>query len=240
MTGQLQALPLMPLGRQDPPVLGDVVVIGRLDETTSGVVYAGLVGQHRVAVALLAAGAETDSFARARFVDAVTQARADGDVVAFEDDPEVAPWVALRARSWEHGIGAARAVLAPVTLEHLPPLGRICGPRFGPHWFRGPHRGRWRVWPLPWPTSLTSAGRWTYLAAFALILAIATVALFIAVNLFKNQPPAPSPGPGPGPIGPTPPAASPRPSPTPAPTTRPGGPRPTGPVITVPVVPPQV
>jgi hypothetical protein len=218
---------LTPLLRSDPQRLGDVSLTGRLDVTDAGIVYAGLLAQQPVAVALLNAGAELDSYARARFHDAVRDASTLADdltVVAAEDDPEIAPWVAVRAESWDDGAKLAVALLAPVTLEHLDPVAPARGPRFRPHWDDRPEPGRWRVWPLPWPSTFSAAGRWTYLASFALVVAIASIALFIAVKLFENQPPAPVPPPYPVPT-PTIPTPSQSPTPTPTPTpTGPGGP----------------
>jgi hypothetical protein len=184
-----------------------VTLSGRLEATDAGIVYAGVLGDQPVVVALLTAGAEVDSFARARFHDAMRDARlADREtsVLAGEDAPEIAPWVAVRADSWDDGVKLARALLAPVSLDHLDPVGDVRGPEFRPHWSRRGGPGRWRVWPLPWPSALSMAGRWTYVASFALVLAISAIALFIAVKLFENQPPAPVYPPYPTPTFPTP------------------------------------
>lgn len=194
-----------PLLRSDPPRLGEIDLSGRLEVSDAGIVYAGVLADEPVAVALLTAGAERDSYARARFHDAVRDARLAGTdtfVVAGEDEPEIAPWVAVRAGSWADGAKLAGALLAPVTLGDLVPAGDVRGPDFRPHWQSRGGPGRWRTWPLPWPTGLTAAGRWTYVASFALVLAIASVALFIAVRLFDNQPPAPIGPPFPAPTTP--------------------------------------
>lgn len=224
-----------PLLRSDPPRLGEVALSGRLEATDSGVVYAGVLDEQPVVVALLSTGAETDSYARARFHDAVRDARLNGsdtDVLAGEDDPDIAPWVAVRASSWGDGAKLAGALLAPVALEHLPPTSPARGPRFRPHWWDRTGPGRWRVWPLPWPSALTSAGRWTALAAFAIVVAIASIALFIAVKIFEDQPPAPVTPPYPVPSVPTPsqqppttptPTSPSSPTPTTGPGTLPGG-----------------
>lgn len=228
---------ILPLQRVDPSRLGEVRLSGRLEVTDAGIVYAGVLSGKPVAVALLTKGAEADSYARARFHDAIRDARlrgvsatAEPDVLAGDDDPDIAPWVAVRADSWDDGATLAAALLAPVTVEHVAPLGVARGPDFRPHW--SPRRvgpGRWRLWPLPWPAALSTAGRWTYLASFALVLAISTIALFIAIKLFENQPPAPVPPPFPSPVLPTPSVPTPTPSPTgPVPTGQPGPPGPTG------------
>ena len=244
---QRDVLPL-PLERQDPPALGGIELAGRLASTDSGVVYAGWSGGQPVAVVLLNEGAETDSYARARFQQATGRAAGleigsgpDPDVVAADSDVDIAPWVALRADTWTDGLGAAQALLAPVAMEHLAPIGEPAGPAFRPHWSAHRRAGRWRMWPLPWPTALTAASRWTYLAAFALVLAIAAIALWIAVKIFENQPPVP-PGPGPGPLpiptptSPSPSSPSPSPSTGPSPTTGPGSPGGTGTTTAPPIV----
>lgn len=229
MTGSAAPRPgaserVLPLERSDPPRLGDVALSGRLEVTDAGIVYAGVLADQPVAVAMLTAGAEVDSYARARFHDAVHDARLAGTdtaVMAGEDEPEIAPWVAVRADSWDDGVKLAGALLAPVTLEQLAPVGPVRGPGFRPHWHSRPGPGRWRVWPLPWPTALSAAGRWTYVASFALVLAISAIALFIAVTLFEDQPPAPVNPPFPTPIQPTP---SIRPTTPPTTSTPPGTP----------------
>jgi hypothetical protein len=227
---------VQPLLRADPPRLGDIALSGRLDVSDAGIVYAGVLADEPVAVAMLTSGAEADGYARARFHDAVRDARLAGSdvtVVAGEDEPEIAPWVAVRADSWADAAKLAGALLAPVTVEHVSPVGAVRGPAFRPYWHSRGGPGRWRTWPLPWPPSLTATGRWTYVASFALVLAIASVALFIAVQLFDNQPPAPVGPPFPAPSTPIP---TERPTPSTGPTspsTRspsiPGGTRPGGP-----------
>lgn len=225
---------LLPLLTNDPSRLGDIILSGRLDVSDAGVVYAGVLADQTVAVALLSKGAETDSYARARFHDAVRDARlagADTTVVAGEDEPEIAPWAAVRSDTWDDGAKLAGALLAPVTLDHVASIGTPRGPGFRPHWFDRPGPGRWRVWPLPWPAALSSAGRWTYLLSFALVLVIASSALFISVKLFENQPPAPLNPPFPVPSLPPPswqpPTVTPTPPPT-GPSTTPSPPRGTG------------
>lgn len=227
-----------PLLRDDPPTIGEVVLTGRLRVTDAGIVYAGTLGGRRVAVALLSAGAETDSFARARFVDAVEECRRAGagwSMLAAGDEPDIAPWVAVSAESWDGAVSAAAALLAPVTLassassasSSSASSGAVRGPGFLPHWAERQGPGRWRAWPLPWPSAFSLAGRWTYVASFALVVAIASIALLIAVRLFENQPPAPVGPPFPLPTNP-PPTSEPTPTPTPtspSPTPSTGAPR---------------
>ncbi|MGH3471408.1 MAG: hypothetical protein ACRDPG_05095 [Nocardioidaceae bacterium] len=240
MAEPLDGARVLPLKRRDPPAIDQIEVTGRLGETTAGIVYSGRIDDQPVAIALLGVGAETDSYARARFYDAiVAAAEADGQVVASSDEPDIAPWVAVRADSWARGLSTAKSLLAVVTLEDREPIGDVRGPGFRPHWFRSRRPGRWRLWPLPWPVTLTSAGRWTFVAAFALILAIAAIALFIAVKLFDNQPVVP-PGPGPQlPIqSPTP--SQGRPTPTTTSPSRPSLPGQSGPTVTGRSYPPYV
>ncbi len=230
MTEEEVGAPVTSLERNDPRSLGGVALLGRLAASDTGIVYAGRLDGRQVAVALLTDGAETDTYARARF-EAARSSLAGSSMVtvaAADSDVDIAPWVALRAESWAAGLATAQALLAPVSLEDVSAMGTHRGPEFRPHWTARRGVGRWRVWPLPWPTAVGAASRWTFVAAFALVLAISAVALFIAVKIFENQPPAP-PGPGPGPVPlPTPsnPAETSPASPTPTTGTSP----PNGPV----------
>ena len=188
---------VQPLKPGDPPMVGKVVIRGRLTASDSGIVYAGRLVDQPVTVVILTAGAEADSFGRARFESAVDDLReaAPTVVLASDTDREVAPWVAITADTWATGVQSAAALLAPVTLADRPPSGEVSGPGFRPHWARRTGVGRWRLWPLPWPSQLRSAAAWTMIAALALVLAIATIALWIAVRIFDNQPvPQPPPG----------------------------------------------
>lgn len=245
--GTADGVTLSPLLRRDPPRVGSIVLVGRLDSHDAGLTYAGrlepaasspspadesvetgrLVAEESspgsgITVVMLTAGAETDSYARARFRVAIADLADDqpGAVVGYEDEEDLSPWVAFSTTSWSEGRCIAERLLSAVTLEDQPPIGTVQGPPFRPHWWERVHVGRWRLWPLPWPSSLSAAGRWTFLASFAVICALAALALWIAVLVFQHQPP-PAPAPGPGP-GPNPPSTSPTPQPT-----EPGGPSPT-------------
>jgi hypothetical protein len=193
---QRSQVPIQPLQRGDPPMLGDVMLRGRLASTDAGVVFAGQLVDEPVAVVMLSEGAEADSFARARFEEAgaALSDTEPGEVLVSERDAEVAPWFAVPAgEGWVGGISRSESLLAAATLADVAPVGRVSGPDFRPHWFRRRGAGRWRIWPLPWPASLTAAARWTLVAAFGLMVAIASLALWIAVLIFHTQPPAPRP-----------------------------------------------
>ncbi len=242
---------LSPLLRRDPPAVGTIRLIGRLSSHDAGMTYAGhpqapksvpspedesaahrsddlAPGGDRVSpdmqitVVMLTSGAETDSYARARFRAAIAELESNNAkaVLAREDEEDLAPWVALDAASWTDGRDVGDRLLQAVTLEDQTPVGMVHGPQFRPHWWQRVNVGRWRLWPLPWPARLSSVGRWTFLASFAVICALAALALWIAVLVFRNQPPpAPTPGPGPGP---NPPSTSPT-----SPPREPQGPIPT-------------
>ncbi len=230
-----ESLPIQPLQRQDPRALGAVQITGRLANTDTGTVYAGQLDGQQTAVVLLTEGAERDSYARARFESAQAALTANNRtaVVGRDTDVDIAPWAAVPAETWEQGLDAAVALLAAVGMEDVTSVGRQQGPPFRPHWSPRRGTGRWRVWPLPWPSALSSASRWTHVAAFALVLAIAALGLWIAVGIFRTQAPAPpSPGPGPLPL-PTPTSTSPsdRGSPSPSHSRAPTAPRGTGPLI---------
>ena len=196
-----------PLRRADPPQLGDVELEGRLGSSDAGFVYAGRAGERKAVVVVLTEGAEHDPYGRARFLRAVDELRdrRDGQVLGAETDPDVAPWVAIAVESWADGTRLGRDLLAPVTMAHVPHDEAVVGPDYRPHWYQRIGVGRWRLWPPPWPRALTSSGRWTFVASFALVLLIAALALWIAVRIFQNVPPGPQP-PAPQPPGPTPPS----------------------------------
>jgi hypothetical protein len=214
MTDERRGIDPHPLRRSDPPQLGEVELVGRLASSDAGFVYAGRLDSRQVAVVVLSEGAEDDSYGRARFVRAVDEEAAvlDSRIIARETDPEVSPWVAVQVANWDEGTTLGRQLLAPVTLADIPHDQPVRGPAYRPHWFQRIGVGRWRVWPLPWPRALTAAGRWTFAASFAVILLIASLALWIAVKIFEDQPPPPQP-PAPQPPGQTPPTPT-QPTPT--------------------------
>lgn len=193
---------LSALTKDDPPRLGPVTLLGRLDATDAGVIYAGSLEGASVATVLLSQGAELDSYGRARFLQAIDQHVENGgaEILASQlDDGAVAPWVAVPAATWPAALSVGETLLAPVTLKHLPGVGLEQGPAFRPHWFARSGPGRWHIWPLPWPALIQSASRWSLLLSFACVIAIAALALLIAVKVFETQPPVPPPPPPPQP-----------------------------------------
>ena len=228
---------LRPLERRDPPMLGDVMLEGRLADSDAGVVFAGQLVDQPVAVVMLSEGAEADSYARARFDKAVGALHAAGrgdEIVASDRELEVAPWVALASGEpsgdrWSRPLATSNALLAAVTLQDVHPVGQQVGPSFRPHWYRRNGVGRWRLWPIPWPATLTTAGRWTFIASFALMVAIAALALWIVTRIFEDQPPPPTPTVTRN-VPPPPPMTLPSPSQpsTSGPTINPPGPLPSG------------
>jgi hypothetical protein len=234
-----------PLHRADPPALGSVVVTGRIQADESAVVFAGERAGDPVVVVMLTVGAADDSFARARFHAAVDGRLTDGGAIVDQDqDPDFAPWVAVRADSFDAALAAAGPLVATLTVAEHEPTGRPRGPAFAPHWFRGATLGRWRLWPLPWPRWLRTAGVWTFAAAFALCLAIATAALLISILVLRTLPTPPTPptppsGPSlPVPPVPVPPTRSSPPTSTPStgPSSPPGPQRSNGPSSGVPPI----
>jgi hypothetical protein len=208
---------IRPLERRDPPMLGAVMIHGRLASSDAGVIYAGQLVDQQVVVVTLTDGAESDSFGRARF-DLAVQSVAEGastDVLASDRAADVSPWVAFAVvEDWDGALTAAHGTLAAVTLADVEAVGTVQGPGFRPHWYRRRGVGRWRLWPLPWPSALTAAGRWTMLAAFGLMLTIAALALWLTTLVFQHQPTPPPPNPrvSRNQVPPPPPVSLPKPS----------------------------
>lgn len=201
MTETIQAT-VTPLQPGDPPMVGQVLLRGRLGSSDAGIVYAGQLVDDPVAIVILTAGAETDSFGRARFEQAVRCLEADDpDAVLDRDvDREVASWAVLAAPSWTAGLATATQLLEPVTLADVASVGVARGPVYRPHWYERIGVGRWRIWPLPWPIDIRSAARWTMVAALALVVAIASLALFIVVQIFRHNVVPNGPGPSGNPL----------------------------------------
>jgi hypothetical protein len=215
-----------PLDRADPPALGSVVLTGRMRSDESAVVFAGESDGEPVVVIMLSAGAANDSFARARFRAAIDRLTDGTSVVDRETDPDFSPWIAVRADSSDAALTAAAPLVDTLTVADHKPTGEPRGPAFAPHWYRRAALGRWRLWPLPWPRWLRTAGMWTFTAAFALCLVIAAAALLISILVLRTLPTPPRPPTPPsGPSLPVPPV----PVPSPNRSTQPTGPPSNGP-----------
>ncbi len=171
-------------------MFGEIMIRGRLGSTHAGVVYAGQLAEQQVAVVVLSGGAEVDSFARARFEAAANALASDRttEIVASNRDADIAPWVALSAgQGWAEAAHVSQWLLGAVVLEDVAPLGEVRGPEFRPHWYR--RGGRRRPWPMSASEVLGPAGRWTFVAAFGVMVTVAVLALWIATLVFQAQPP---------------------------------------------------
>ncbi len=184
---------IRPLERHDPPMLGAVMIHGRLASTDAGVVYAGQLVDDQVVVVTLTDAAQMGTFGRARFDSAVKEAVDDGAarILAADLAAAVSPWVAFAApEDWDDALGLCDRVLARVALADQGLVGDDRGTR---HWYRRREVDRRALWPLPGPGGLAAAGRWTFIAAYALMLGIAAIALWITTVIFHNQPVPPPP-----------------------------------------------
>ena len=96
-----------------------------------------------ITVVMLTAGAEADSYARARFRQAIDDLDHDRPtlIVGREEENDLAPWVALTAASRAEGLAISERLLKAVTLEDQTPVGTVHGPEFRPHWWER-RRGR--------------------------------------------------------------------------------------------------
>jgi hypothetical protein len=220
------AHPLLP---DDPPRIGQFLLRERLVTDDAAVVFRGVASGEQAAVVLLTAGADDDPAARGRFRRAVDELMTSSpeSVAASDFDPEVAPWIAIplvggRSPDVVHDL------LNAVTMRPPGPSAPPRGPDFVPHWHPRRTPGRWRLWPLPWPAAGEAASRVALLWALALVMVLATLAVLIAIWLFRHQPPSQvplpqnSPQPGssgapsqptsPSSTGPTHPSNSPTPS----------------------------
>ena len=190
---------VQPLGRGDPPMLGDVMLRGRLGSSDAGIVYAGQLVDEPVAVVLLSTAPRwtpsrcTVRGGRRPLADEDGSDHEVGGVLACERAGDVAPWFAIAAGdAWSNGLDASRRLLDAVTLDDVAPVGAVRGPgaaRTGTGvaasaaGVSGPCRGP-RHWAPP---------DWTFVAAFALMVGIASMVLWIAVLIYHTQPPAPRP-----------------------------------------------
>lgn len=201
-------VPTMGLNEGDPRQLGGYRLLGRLRDSSLGVVYLGRDGSgDPVSVAVLDSGAVGDGGARERFAEVV---RTSPDVVAARTHGRSALWAAVA------GEGPARA---EELLAAAAGSGRVGarGPVVMPHWAgsRGAAAMRWAPWGGR-RDSAVSAGEsnWWLIAGLGLVL----VLLLLLVSLLywwmlqfpqpempgsvppqeSQESPEGEPGPGPG------------------------------------------
>ncbi|NNG21205.1 hypothetical protein HJ590_16915 [Naumannella sp. ID2617S] len=231
--------------------------------------------EQSVVLLQLHAGAAADKVARDRFSGMINQLHID-DVLARggheqdegrlgrrfrseDDDPvdpddshPIAPWAALTLTG-EPGNARriselANSILAEVDLIDLAPIGEPKGPDYRLPWIDRFGSGHNRVWPLPWPGRYDRAGFLSILASWLLMVLLATLAVLIAILIFRNSapqspPPQPGQGSGTGQTGsgspgtgtgtgsapPPPPSGTATPTPSPAPGQGSGSPTPQSP-----------
>jgi hypothetical protein len=223
--------PAHPLQPDDPPRIGEFLLRERLLIDEAAVVFRGVADDRDVAVVLLTAGAHNDAAARGRFIRAVDELRrrSPQSVAASDFDPEIAPWIAIPLLAGRTP-NAVHDLLSTVTMRPLgarPSTNR--GPDFVPHWYPRRTPGRWRLWPLPWPAVGQGASRAALLWALALVMLLATLAVLIAIWLFRHEPPSRVPLPQNSPVPSSPSTSGPSPT-TPSntsPTHSPHSPSPT-------------
>jgi hypothetical protein len=252
--GPVQAAPpALPLQPEDPPRVGDFWLRGRIAATPSGYLYAGQddAGGHAVVV-MMTEGSADDAAARDRFQFAIEQLPAEVLVARNStDDDDLALWAAIGPVGTDDGSSSAadsrqiaerygHDLLSAVLMDRVPHLGRFRGPDFLHYWESRRRPGLFRLWPLPWPSSLRAASRLALVLSLLTMLLLMLIALFVAWLLFRNQPEV-DPGPViPEPTGtltvtvtPTTPPPNPSPTPSSGPSTGPSGspstsPSPTG------------
>ncbi|MFD6948677.1 hypothetical protein A6A08_24330 [Nocardiopsis sp. TSRI0078] len=158
------AVPTMGLNEGDPRQLGGYRLLGRLGDSSLGVVYLGRDGSgDQVSVAVLDSGAAGDGTARERFAEAV---RASPDVVAARTHGRSALWVAV-----PHGGSAS----AQDFLEAAARSGRVAarGPVVMPHWAgsRGAASVRWAPWSGRRDSAVAAGeGNWWLIGGLGLVL----------------------------------------------------------------------
>jgi hypothetical protein len=232
-----------PLQPDDPPRIGQFQLRERLLTDDAAVVFRGHADDGHVAVVLLTAGAYHDAAARGRFRRAVDDlaSRSPESVADSDFDPEIAPWIAIPLLDGRAPDSVQDLLDAVAMRRSVPPRSPTRGPDFVPHWHPRRTPGRWRLWPLPWPAVGQGASRAALLWALALVMLLATVAVLIAIWLFRHQPPSRVPLPQNSPVptsssvsgpSPTTPSNSPSQSPhSPTPTFTNSGGQPTIPPV---------
>lgn len=233
------ALPLQP---EDPPRVGEFWLRGRLGANAAGFLYTASTedGRHGI-VAMMTEGSADDAAARERFVNAVDDLPADA-VLGHNgaDDDELALWAAIGPIRSDDGSSAAsderliaerrgEEILSAVLMDRIPQPGKLRGPDFRHYWENRRRPGLFRIWPLPWPSALRPASRWSLALALLTMAVIMALAVFLAWLLFRHAAPL-----EPEPVIPTPSGTT---TVTVTPTTPPpgsGSPTTVGPTVTRP------
>lgn len=226
-------VPVSPLLLDDPPKVGPYWLDARLHSTAAGTAFTAHDAQDTpVMVILLSEGAAGDPAARDRLAGEVNGMHIDtvlarggqgqdtgrlgrrflpADTPVAPDDRQDAPWAALVYDGSPAALAEARRVLDRVELASLGPQGRPAGPGYQHYWIDKVRPGLARLWPLPWPGRYDRAGWPTIFVSWLLMLLLATLAVLIAILIFRNQPPQTPPPPSEGTGSPPPASSSPSP-----------------------------
>ncbi|MFJ9553649.1 hypothetical protein ACIRPH_07525 [Nocardiopsis sp. NPDC101807] len=184
------AVPTMGLNEGDPRQLGGYRLLGRLRDSSLGVVYLGRNGAgDRVSVAVLDSGAGGDGPARSRFVEAVEESP---DVVAARTHGRSPLWVAVPYD------GSGRG--AEDFLESAARSGRVSehGPVVMPHWAgsRGGTAVRWAPWASRGGSAVESGrGNWWLIGGLGLVLLLLLLLVSLLYWWMLQFPPPEMPGP---------------------------------------------
>lgn len=161
------AVPTMGLNEGDPRQLGGYRLLGRLRDSSLGVVYLGRDGSgEQVSVAVLESGAAGDASARDRFVESV---RRSPHVVAARTHGRSALWVAVA----HDASGAVAEDFLKVSARSGRAAAR--GPLVMPHWAgsRGPASVRWAPWAGRRDSAVAAGeGNWWLIGGLGLVLVL--------------------------------------------------------------------
>ncbi|WP_150245560.1 hypothetical protein [Nocardiopsis quinghaiensis] len=187
------AVPTMELNEADPRQLGGYRLLGRLRDSSLGVVYLGQDGAgDQVSVAVLDSGAAGDGTARERFAEAV---RAGSDVVAARTHGRSALWVAVP----HEGPTSAQDFL-----EAAARSGRVAasGPTVMPHWAgsRGASSVRWAPWSGRRDSAVAAGeSNWWLIGGLGLVLLLLLLLVSLLYWWMLQFPPPEMPGSAPPP-----------------------------------------
>lgn len=214
------ALVAAPLFPSDVPKIGDFWLDGRMHSTAAGIAYLAH-NDREIPVILvhLSQGSSLDKNARDRFSGEINKMhiddvvarggheqdqgrlgrkfRGEGDDPVEPHDAPLAPWVALAFDGTPRAADQAKRLLAEVELSDLAPIGTPAGPDYRHYWIDRIRPGLSRLWPLPWPGRYDRAGWVTVLISWLIMLALATIAVLLAIFLFRSLPPEAPPPPVP-------------------------------------------